>query len=108
MFDSHSKETIASIFGKNGKTTFVQHFPMEKSLKPKMGPINNKGNPSIPMVKKWLNEFRYIHTRRNEAERSWHPDKVALPETIVLIYDMVLADRILRLRKILEDCFDFE
>ena len=57
---------------------------------------------SISMVKKWLTEFRCRRTSTIDAERSGRPVEVALHETIEKIRNMVLADRKLKVREIVE------
>ena len=58
--------------------------------------------PSISMVKKWFTEFRCGRTSTIDAERSGRPVEVAIPETIEKIRNMVLADRRLKVREIVE------
>ena len=54
------------------------------------------------MVKKWFREFRCGRTSTSDAERSGRLVEVAIPETIEKIRNMVLADRRLKVRKIVE------
>ena len=58
--------------------------------------------PSISIVKKGFTEFRCGHTSTIDAERSGCPVEVAIPDTIEKISNMVLADRRLKSRKIVE------
>ena len=51
------------------------------------------------MVKKWFTEFR---CGTADAERPGRPVEVSTPETIEKIHDMVLADRRLKVREIVE------
>ena len=54
------------------------------------------------MVKKWFTEFRCGRTSTIDAERSGRPVEVAIPEIIENIRNMVLADRRLKVREIVE------
>ena len=56
--------------------------------------------PSILMVNKWFTEFPFGRASTIDAERSGRP--VAIPETIEKIRNMVLADRRLKVREIIE------
>ena len=58
--------------------------------------------PSISMVKKWFTEFRYGRTMTIDAARSGRPIEVGIPEAIEKIRNMVLTDRRLKVRKIVE------
>ena len=57
---------------------------------------------SISKVKKWFTEFRCGRTSMIDVERSGRPVEVAIPETIEKIRSMVLADRRLKVREIVE------
>ena len=54
------------------------------------------------MVKKWFTEFRFSRIITIDAERSGRPVEVAIPETIEKVRNMVLADRRLKVRAIVE------
>ena len=54
------------------------------------------------MVKKWFTEFRCGRTSTKDAERSGRPVEVSTPETIEKIHDLVLADRRLKVREIVD------
>ncbi|QQP52895.1 Putative mariner transposase [Caligus rogercresseyi] len=76
---------------------------MEKSdFRAKLDKYYGDSAPSISMVKKWFTEFRCGRTSTIDAERSGRPVEVATPETIQKIHDMVLADRRLKVREIVE------
>ena len=57
---------------------------------------------SAPSIKSFT-EFRCSRTSTIDAERSGRPVEVPLPETIEKIRNMVLADRRLKVRPIVED-----
>lgn len=57
--------------------------------------------PSISVVKKWFTEFRCGRSTE-DAERYGSPVEVSTAETIDKIHDMVLADRRLKVREIIE------
>ena len=57
---------------------------------------------SISMVQKWFTEFRCGPTSTIVAERSERPVEVAIPATIEKIRNMLLADRRLKVRKIVK------
>ena len=54
------------------------------------------------MVKKWFTEFHCGRTSTIDAERSGRPIEVAIPETIEKIRNIMLADRRLKVREIVE------
>ena len=54
------------------------------------------------MVKKWFTEFRCGRTSTIDAEHSGRPVEVAIPEAIEKIRNVVLADRRLKAREIVE------
>ena len=58
--------------------------------------------PSISMVKKWFTDFRCGRTSANDAERSGLPIEVNTPENTKKIHDMVLADRRVKVREIVD------
>ena len=58
--------------------------------------------PSITKKKKWFTEFRCGRTSTIDAERSGRPVEAAIPETIEKIRNMLLADRRLKVREIVE------
>ncbi|QQP40773.1 Putative mariner transposase [Caligus rogercresseyi] len=81
------------------------YFLREKTIaetKAKLDKYYGDSAPSISMVKKWFTEFRCGRTSTIDAERSGRPVEVATPETIQKIHDMVLADRRLKVREIVE------
>ncbi|QQP31674.1 Putative mariner transposase [Caligus rogercresseyi] len=84
----------------------IKHsFLREKTIaetKAKLDKYYGDSAPSISMVKKWFTEFRCGRTSTIDAERSGRPVEVATPETIQKIHDMVLADRRLKVREIVE------
>ncbi|QQP58373.1 Putative mariner transposase [Caligus rogercresseyi] len=81
------------------------YFLREKTIaetKAKLDKYYGDSAPSISMVKKWFTEFRCGRTSTIDAERSGRPVEVATPETIQKNHDMVLADRRLKVREIVE------
>ncbi|QQP51330.1 Mariner transposase [Caligus rogercresseyi] len=92
--------------GKSEFRVLIKHyFLREKTIaqtKAKLDKYYGDSAPSISMVKKWFKEFRCGRTSTIDAERSGRPVEVATPETIQKIHDMVLADRRLKVREIVE------
>ena len=54
------------------------------------------------MVKKWFIDFRCGRTSTNDAERSGRPIEVSTPENVEKIHEMVLADRKVKVREIVD------
>jgi histone-lysine N-methyltransferase SETMAR len=84
----------------------IKHYFLRKKTitetKAKLDKYYGDSAPSISMVKKWFTEFRCGRTSTADAERPGRPVEVSTPETIEKIHDMVLADRRLKVREIVE------
>lgn len=84
----------------------IKHYFLRKKTitqtKAKLDKYYGDSAPSISMVKKWFTEFRCGRTSTEDAERSGRPVEVSTSETIEKIHDMVLADRRLKVREIVE------
>ena len=80
-------------------------FLREKTItetKAKLYKYYGDSAPSISMLTKWFIEFRCGRTSTIDAERAGRPVEIAMPETIEKIRNMVLADRRLKVREIVE------
>ena len=84
----------------------IKHYFLRKKTiaqtKAKLDKYYGDSAPSLSMIKKWFTEFRCGRTSTENAERSGRPVEVSTPETIKKIHDMVLADRRLKVREIVE------
>ena len=81
------------------------YFLREKTItetKAKLDKYYGDSAPSISMLKKGFTEYRCGRTSPIDAEHSGRPVEVAIPETIGKIRNMVLADRRLKVRQIVE------
>ena len=81
------------------------YFLREKTINETKGKLDKyygDSAPLISMVRKWFTEFRCGRTSTIDAERSGRPVEVAIPETIEKIRNVVLADRRLKAREIVE------
>ena len=91
--------------GKNWKSCAHQALVFEGTItetKAKLDKYYGDSAPSISMLKKWFTEFRCGRTSTIDAERSERTVEVAIPETSEKIRNMVLADRRLKARQIVE------
>ena len=94
-------------FLQNGKKTFcavIKHLHM-KGLTPKeiKAELNNVHSTSAPAtVYNWVNEFKRGHTSTCDALRSRRPIEAATPEIIDKIHDIVLTDRRMKVRELVE------
>ncbi|XP_022822885.1 histone-lysine N-methyltransferase SETMAR-like [Spodoptera litura] len=84
----------------------IKHYFLRKKsitqTKAKLDKYYGDSAPSISMVKKWFTEFRCGRTSTEDAKRSGRPVEVSTSETAEKIHDMVLADRRLKVREIVE------
>ena len=83
----------------------IKHYVLREKnteTKAKLDKYYGDSAPSISIVKKWFTEFRCGRTSTIDAERPGRPVKVAIPESIKKIRNMVLADRRLQVREIVE------
>ena len=53
-------------------------------------------------IYKWVNEFKHGHTLIKDEHRSGHPVEAIIPEMIEKIHDLVLSDRRMKVREIIE------
>lgn len=84
----------------------IKHYFLRKKTvnqtKEKLDKYYGDSAPSISMVKKWFTDFRCGRTSTNDAERSGRPIEVNTPENVEKIHDMVLADRRVKVREIVD------
>ncbi len=84
----------------------IKHYFLRKisitQTKAKLDKYYGDSAPSISMVKKWFTEFRCSCTSTEDAERPGRPFEVSTSETVEKIHDMVLADRRLKVKQIVE------
>lgn len=84
----------------------IKHYFLRKKsttqTKAKLDKYCGDSGPSISMVKKWFTVFRCGLRSTEDAERSGRPIVVSTPEIIEKIHNMVLADRRLKVREIVE------
>ena len=81
-------------------TPQVLFFAEKKTITETKAKLDKYYGDSAPSI--WLTEFRCCRTSTIDAECSGRPVEVAIPETIEKIRNMVLADRRLKVREIVE------
>ena len=84
----------------------IKHFHL-KGLKPKeikaeLDAVHGTSAPVLATIYNWVNEFKRGRTSTEDEQRSGRPVEVSTPEMIDKIHDMVLNDRRVKLREIVE------
>lgn len=84
----------------------IKHYFLRKKTitetKQKLDKYYGDSAPSIKMIHKWFTDFRCGRTSTSDAERPGRPVEVTTPEMIAKIYDIVLNDRRVKVREIVE------
>lgn len=91
------------------KTEFravIKHFHL-KGLKPKeikaeLDEVHGTSAPSFATVCNWTNEFKRGRTSTQDEHRPGRPVEVTTPEMIDRIHDMIINDRRIKFREIVE------
>lgn len=73
-----------------------------KEIKAELDEVYGIFAPSIQTVYNWINKFRRGRISTSDAERSGRPNDVTTLEMVSKIHDIVLADRRVKVREILE------
>lgn len=84
----------------------IKHLHL-KGLKPKeikaeLDHVHGTSAPVFATVYNWVNEFKRGRTSTQDEPRSGRPVEVTTPEMIDKIHDMVLNDRRIKVREIVE------
>ena len=73
-----------------------------KEIKAKLDEVHSTSAPVFATVYNWVNEFKRDRASRKNEHRSRCPMEVTTPEMIDKIHDMVLSDRRIKVREIVE------
>ena len=67
-----------------------------------MEEVHGTSTPVLATVYNWVNEFKRYSTSTKDEHRPGRPVEVTTPEMINKIHDMVLSDRRIKVREIVE------
>ncbi|XP_023217030.1 histone-lysine N-methyltransferase SETMAR-like [Centruroides sculpturatus] len=73
-----------------------------KEIKAELDEVHGTSAPVFATVYNWVNEFKRGRTSTKDEHRSGRPVEVTTPEMIDKIHDMVLSDRRIKVREIVE------
>ncbi|KAG5328410.1 GVQW3 protein, partial [Acromyrmex heyeri] len=73
-----------------------------KEIKAELDNVHNTSAPAFATVYNWVNEFKRGHTSTCDAPRSERPIEIATPEIIDKVHDIVLTDRRVKVRELVE------
>ncbi|XP_011148888.2 putative uncharacterized protein FLJ37770 [Harpegnathos saltator] len=73
-----------------------------KEIKAELDEVHGTSAPVFATVYNWVNEFKRGRTSTKDEHRSGRPVEVTTPEMIDKIHDMVLNDRRIKVREIVE------
>jgi len=84
----------------------IKHYYLRKKTitqtKKKLDKYYGDSASSIAMVKKWFTEFRCGRTSTSDVSHSGRPIEAVTPEIIDKVYDIVLTDRRVKVRELVE------
>ena len=84
----------------------IEHFYKKgnasKEIRAKLAELYGTSAPSLKTVHNWVNEFNRGRTSTHDESRSGCPVEAATPEIIEKVHDMILNDRQVKVRKIVE------
>ena len=78
-----------------------------KEIKAELDEVHDTSAPVLAAVYNWVNEFKRGRTSTKDDHRSGRPVEVTIPEMIDKIHDMVLNDRRIKVREIVEATGNF-
>ena len=89
---------------KNEFRAVIKHMKglMPKEIKAKLDNIHNISAPAFATVYNWVNEFKRGRTSICDAPCSGRPTEAATPEIIDKVHDIVLTDRRVKMRELVE------
>ncbi|XP_018314122.1 uncharacterized protein [Mycetomoellerius zeteki] len=97
------------IFCKMEKNEFcavIKHLHMKdlmpKEIKAELDNVHSTSAPAFATVYNWMNKFKRGRTSTCDAPRSGRPIEAATPEIIDKIHDIVLTDRRVKVRGLVE------
>ena len=75
---------------------------MPKEIKAELDNVHSTSTPAFATVYNWVNKFKRSRTSTCDAPRSGHPIEAAMPEIIDKVHDIVLIDRRVKMRELVE------
>ena len=73
-----------------------------KEIKAELDNVHSTSAPAFTTVYNWVNKFKRGRTFTCDASRSGRPIEAATPEIIDKVHDIVLTDRRVKVRKLVE------
>ena len=97
------------VFRKMEKSDFravIEHLYLKgltpKDMKAELDKVHGTSAPVFATVYNWVNEFKRGYISTKDERRSGRPVEVNTPEMIDKIHDVVLSDRRIKVREIVE------
>ncbi|KAG5334181.1 GVQW3 protein, partial [Acromyrmex charruanus] len=91
---------------KNEFHAVIKHLHMKdltpKEIKAELDNVHSTSTPVFAIVYNWVNEFKHGRTSTCDAPRSGRPIEAATPEIIDKIHDIILTDRQVKVRELVE------
>ncbi|KAG5343257.1 SETMR methyltransferase, partial [Acromyrmex heyeri] len=91
---------------KNEFRAVIKHLYMKgltpKEIKTELDNVHSTSSPAFATVYNWVNEFKRGRTSTCDAPRSGRPIEAATPEIIDKIHDIILVDRQVKVRELVE------
>ncbi|KAG5323337.1 GVQW3 protein, partial [Acromyrmex heyeri] len=86
----------------NGATTIEYNHTSYQTYKAELGNVRSTSAPAFATVYNWVNEFKRGRTSTCDAPRTGCPIETATPEIIDKVHDIVLTDRRVKMRELVE------
>ncbi|KAG5307051.1 SETMR methyltransferase, partial [Acromyrmex insinuator] len=91
---------------KNEFRAVIKHLYMKgltpKEIKVELDNVHSTSSPAFATIYNWVNEFKRGRTSTCDAPRSGRPIEAATPEIIDKIHDIILVDRRVKVRELVE------
>ncbi|KAG5323773.1 SETMR methyltransferase, partial [Pseudoatta argentina] len=91
---------------KNEFHAVIKHLHMKcltpKEIKAELDNVHSTSAPAFATVYNWVNEFKRGRTSTCNAPRSERPIETTTPEIIDKVHDIVLTDRRVKVRELIE------
>ena len=86
----------------SNQTSTYERFNAERNQRKILDNVHSTSAPAFTTVYNWVNEFKCGRTSTCDALHSGRPIEVATPEIIDKIHDIVLTDRRVKVRELVE------
>ncbi|KAG5313374.1 GVQW3 protein, partial [Acromyrmex insinuator] len=91
---------------KNKFCAVIKHLHMKgltpKEIKAELDDVHSTSVPTFATVYNWVNEFKYGRTSTCDAPYSGRPIEAATSEIIDKVHDIVLTERRVKVRELVE------